>query len=562
MSSNNLNQLQSPVEAFYQRIQHDPEQLCFVQPLADQRTDKFNWSRVNHEVRCMAAYLQSLQLPAQSHIALFSKNCAHWMMADMAIWLAGHISVPLYPILSADTIQQILQHSDCRGIFIGKLDNWESMQAGIDDQLFKISFPYSPEAVVKRCPEWDNIIASHSPLIGNPKPKLDDLATIIYTSGTTGAPKGVMHSFRTIGMAALLGTNIYSVNQNDRVLSYLPLAHVVERSTVEIGQLYIGFTIYFAHSLDTFPEDLRRAKPTLFLAVPRIWEKLQQIVTDKLPPKLFNFLIKTPVIAYLFKRKLLVTMGLGKVRLALSGAAPLSTSTIQWYQQLGLNILEGYGMSENFAYSHSSRNCNAKPGYVGEANPGVECQISSTGEVLIRTPTNMLGYYKAEQATREVLDEEGFLHTGDTGEIDELGRLKITGRIKELFKTSKGKYVAPAPIENRLVSNPYIDQACVTGATLGQPIALINLSVSATKKLTKNDFRQQLQQQLEALLQTANNAADKHERLSCLVVVPEVWGPDNGFTTPTLKIKRAFIDQYYHEHYNTWANAGSAVVFH
>jgi long-subunit acyl-CoA synthetase (AMP-forming) len=550
----------TPIAAFYQRVAQMPDNICFVQPVGDEVIE-YSWARVNDEVRRMANYLYSLELPPQSNIALFSKNCVHWIIADLAIWMAGHVSVPLYPTLTAESIAAIMEHSECSAIFVGKVDGWEAMKPGVPANIPVIGFPSSPEAVLRDYPKWDTILETCPPFEASPDRDRDELATIVYTSGTTGMPKGVMHSFGTMGTAGILAGELYNTNADDRALSYLPLAHVAERAAMEICQLYQGFTIYFSHSLDTFAQDLQRASPTLFFAVPRIWMKMQQAVLGKVSPGLFKLLINTPLVSRWFANKLLKGIGLSDVKIALSGAAPLSLTIINWYRQLGLEILEGYGMTENFAYSHTSAIGHSKPGYVGTANPQVDCRFTDAGELLVRSPCNMLGYYKAPELTAEVLGADGFFATGDIGEIDEQGRLRITGRVKELFKTSKGKYVAPAPIENLLMSHSAIEQICVTGASLPSPVALVNLSERVVKQLADAEFRAELVAELTELREVTNKSLDKHERISCLVIVPEAWAVENNFTTPTLKIKRQQIDSYYGPRFEQWSAQQKPVIF-
>lgn len=550
----------TPMAAFYQRVEQIPANICFVQPRGD-GVDEYSWARVDGEVRRIANHLQSLQLPPGSNVALFSKNCVHWILADLAIWMAGHVSVPLYPTLTPESIAAIMEHSGCKAIFVGKIDGWDEMKAGIPGNIPVVGFPSSPDEIIAGHPQWDSLLQSCQPFEGSPQRELDELATIVYTSGTTGMPKGVMHSFRTMGVAGMLAGELYETDASDRALSYLPLAHVAERAAVEICQLYQGFTVYFAHSLESFAEDLRRASPTTFFAVPRIWMKMQQGVLGKVSPRLLKLFMSTPIVSTWFGNKLLQGIGLSDVRIALSGAAPLSTSIINWYRKLGLEILEGYGMTENFAYSHTSAIGHSKAGYVGKANPLVDCRIGEGGEIQVKSPTTMMGYYKAPELTAEVLGEDGYFYTGDIGEIDAQGRLRITGRVKELFKTSKGKYVAPAPIENRLLTDDYIEQICVTGASLPSPIALINLSERAVKKLADQQFRSELIEELAALRETTNEQLDKHERIACLIIVPEAWGVENSFTTPTLKIKRQQIDKYYGSKFEQWAGMGEPVIF-
>lgn len=555
-----LGQYPSPLEKFYHNEKVLAERTCFVQPHADGRVEEFSWKQHADQVRRMAAHLKSLSLAPGSRIALMSSNCAHWIMADFAIWLAGHISVPLYPVLSANSIRQILEHSEAEVLFVGKLDGWDAMSAGVPDKVRTIAMPLAPPTTVAT-ERWTDVIATTEPIRENPVPKNDSVATIIYTSGTTGMPKGVMHSFATLATVGTLTGKLYGTNQTDRMLSYLPLAHVAERAAVQINQLYQEFTVYFSGSLETFADDLRRAQPTLFFAVPRIWVKLQQRVLEQIPAKKLDRLLKLPIISGIVRRKLTKALGMNKVRIGVSGAAPLSTSLMSWYQSLGITILEGYAMSENFAYSHSTQLGEAQIGYVGNANPFVDCKLSPEGEILIKSPTNMLGYYLQPELTAETIDPEGYLHTGDKGEIDNNGRLKITGRFKEIFKTSKGKYVAPAPIEDLLLRNTALEQVCVTGADLPQPIALATLSESAVKKATDSAYKAELLESLSELVKDTNSKLDKHENISTLILFSELWSVDNNFMTPTLKVKRAQLEQAHQAKFETWSTTKEPIVW-
>ncbi|NIB41568.1 AMP-binding protein [Pseudomaricurvus alkylphenolicus] len=559
-STAQLGQLPTPLERLYHHEQQRGGEIRFVQPYPDGHLENISWRESGDQIRRMAAYLKSLKLPEGSRIALLSANCAHWILADMAIWMAGHVSVPLYPVLTADSVRKIMDHSEAQVIFVGKLEDWDSMKAGIPEGTHTISLPLSPEGIQTR-QQWQRVMEQTPPMSDSPVRSRDDLATIIYTSGTTGMPKGVMHSFATMATVGSLTGELYGNRQSDRMLSYLPLAHVAERAAIEINQLYAGFPVYFSNSLETFADDLRRARPTLFFAVPRIWTKLQQRVLEQVPEQKLKRLLKLPLVSRWVKRKLTRALGMDQVRIGVSGAAPLSTSLMDWYESLGITILEGYAMSENFAYSHSTRPGQSKIGFVGVPSPFVDCKISSQGEILIKSPTNMLGYYLQPELTAETIDTEGYLHTGDKGEIDSQNRLKITGRIKEIFKTSKGKYVAPAPIEDLLLRNTWLEQICVTGDNLPQPIALATLSAAAVERCSCPDFRQQLQQALQQLLKDTNSRLDKHEHLSALVLFRQLWTVDNNFMTPTLKVKRAVLEDVYRPQFDQWGRQGGAVVW-
>ncbi len=560
-TQNSIANLRSPLEALYNQEQRQASSVAFVQPHPDGSVREYTWKEVGDEARRMASYIQCLDLEPGSRIALMSGNCAHWIIADIAIWMAGHISVPLYPILSSTSIKQILDHSGAKVIFVGKLAGWEEMSKGVPADIHRINLPLAPVSARGRDIDWEKVMTQCKPISDSPVRPLDDVATIIYTSGTTGMPKGVMHSFRTMATVGTLAGDLYETGPTDRMLSYLPLAHVAERAAVEINQLYQGFRVYFSDSLNTFADDLRRARPTLFFAVPRIWTKLQQRVLEQVPDEKLNRLLKTPVISWFIRKKLTKALGMDAVRIGISGAAPLSTSLMAWYRSLGIEILEGYAMSENFAYSHSTRLGESKIGYVGSASPQVDCKISERGEILVKSPTNMLGYYNEPELTAEALDAEGYMHTGDKGEVDQAGRLKITGRLKEIFKTSKGKYVAPAPIEDLLLRNTSLEQVCVTGADLPQPIALVTLSDRAAALLHNESDKAELVAALERLIKTTNASLDKHENLASLVIFAQVWTVESNLMTPTLKLKRVIIDEKFQHHYEPWRATSETVIF-
>ncbi|MDX1597339.1 MAG: AMP-binding protein [Marinobacter sp.] len=547
-----------PLDMVYHWEKAKANSLYMTQPMGNGQVEEYTWKRAVDEARRMASYLKSLNLPEKSRVGIISKNCAQWIMSDWAIWMAGHISVPLYPTLNEDTVNYILNHSECEVVFIGKLDDWDMMKPGIPEGTRCVSYPLSPPNDFET---WDDLVAKFPPMEENTSRDPDELATIVYTSGSTGRPKGVMLSFENMAFAAMGGTEVLGVGPDERMLSYLPLAHVFERTFVELGSVYAGFHLFFAESLDTFVQDLQRAQPTLFLSVPRLWVKFQHGVLQKLPKKKLDRLLKIPVVSGLIKKKVLKGLGLDKVKLAGSGSAPLSHDVLDWYRNLGLELLEGYGMSENFAYSHMSKPGRSRTGYVGEPAPGVEVKISDMGEILVKSPATMMGYYKDEEKTRETFTEDGFLKTGDKGEIDDMGRLKITGRIKEIFKTSKGKYIAPAPIENRLMSHDAIEMVCVSGANQTQPHALVMLGEETRPKLADEAFRKELEASFKDLIKEVNKTVDPHEQLAFITVVSDEWSIENSFLTPTLKLKRNVVEDAYQEKVDSWYAKREPVIW-
>ena len=552
--------LMTPLEAFYEREATQADEICFIQPYPDGSIEEISWRQVGEQVRKMASYLQALDFAPGSNIAILSNNCAHWIMADLAIWMSGHTSVPLYPVLTANSVEQILSHSGAKAIFAGKLPGFVQMRPGIPHGVQILTFPLSPGEARRAYTDWDEVVATSTELTDSPARSLDELATIIYTSGTTGVPKGVMHSFQTLALVGKQAGHIYDMSSADRKLSYLPMAHVAERVAIEINQLYYGYKTYFSDSLATFAEDLRRARPTLCFAVPRIWTKFQQRVLEQIPQEELHRLLSNPEEAEQARALVLGGLGLDQTRVGVSGAAPLPTALIEWFQMLGIEILEGYGMTENFAYSHSTRSGESRVGYVGTPSNYVQCKLGDSGEIMVKSPANMLGYYKEPQLTAEAFDPEGFLHTGDKGETDAHGRLKITGRIKEIFKTSKGKYVAPAPIENLLSRNTRLEQVCVTGAEQPAPIGLATLSESACEHLVNGGSVGEIISELESLLIETNSKLDKHEQLATLVIFRRAWSIEDNLVTPTLKIKRSEIDKSFGESFDRWSAAPERVI--
>ena len=553
-----------PEQLALQRLYHwektTPGKVILTQPLGGGAVRDFAWGEAIGEVRRMAAHLRSLGFPPGSRIAILSKNCAHWLLADFAIWMAGHVSVPLYPTLAAGTIRQILEHSESKLLFVGKLDGWEAMRPGIPAGLPCIGLPLAPK---NDFPQWDAIVAATPPLADSPLRDGNELSTLMYTSGTTGVPKGVMHSFATFAWSVNAGLKRVPLDGSARLLSYLPLAHVAERALVEHALLATGMHVFFAESLETFTADLQRARPTVFFSVPRLWVKFQQAVDAKMPPAKLQRLLRIPIVRGLVSKKILRALGLDACDYAAGGAAPMPPELLRWYARLGLPIAEVYGMTENCGVSHATLRGVERLGTVGQPQYGVETRIDpASGEIQMRSPGVMLGYYKEPGLTAEAIDADGWLHTGDKGALDPEGNLRITGRVKDLFKTSKGKYVAPAPIEDRLVMNGAVEACVVTGANLGQPLGIVMLNADAAQRSAAPEGRAALEASLAEHLTKVNDGLDPHEQLECLVVVAESWSVENGFITPTFKVKRNRIEEAYAPLFERWTASRRAVVWH
>jgi long-subunit acyl-CoA synthetase (AMP-forming) len=547
------------LQSAYRFEKEHADDLYMTQPMGGGVVERYTWARTLDEARRTAAYLRSLELPEKSQIAIVSKNCAHFIMADLAIWMAGHVSVALYPTLNTETVEYILEHSESKFIFVGKLDNLDEIVDGIPKDMPRATFPLSPSDAEGK--SWDEIISEFEPIEDSPTRPADELAILIYTSGSTGRPKGVMHNLGAMSQAARAIAKATDVTRNDRMLSYLPLAHAMERWLVESVSLCLGMQIFFAESLDTFVDDLQRARPTIFASVPRLWLKFQLGVFKKMPQKRLETLLKIPIINAIIRKKILGGLGLDACRLAGTGSAPIPKELIEWYRELGLDLLEAYGMSENFCYSHMSLPGKARAGYVGNTYPGVDCKINDNGEILVKSPGDMMGYFKEPEMSKEAFTEDGYLRTGDRGELDSAGRLKITGRVKELFKTSKGKYVAPAPIENLINIDSRVELSCVFGSGRPKACAVVNLAEDFQDAGSSASKRAEVEERLKALLSSVNEQVEGYEELQFLAVSKEAWSTENGLLTPTLKIRRPAIEDRYGPMLDDWYESGSKIIW-
>ena len=553
----------SVLECIYQHEKNLADKIFLTQPVGGGKVLDYTWAQTVDQSRRMAAHLKTLGLPHGAKVALLSKNCAHFFMAEMAIWMAGYTTVAIFPTESADTVKFVLQHSESSLLFVGKLDEWHKQAPGVPESMPRIALPLAPATPYD---SWDAITARTQPLQGDVLRDDNDLAMIIYTSGSTGQPKGAMHNFARIsevghGIAKRINDSL-GYDRDHRMLSYLPLAHVFERAWAETVALVHGrIHMYFAESLDTFIQDLNRAQPTIFVSVPRLWLKFQQGVFAKMPAKKLNLLLSLPFIGKVVAKKVLTGVGLDKVEMAGSGSAPLPPDLIRWYRRIGLNLVEGYAMTEDFAYSHSSDETYNEPGYVGIPYEGVQVRISDEGEILIKSPGQMVGYYKRPDLDAESFTADGFFKTGDLGSRRPDGQLKITGRLKELFKTSKGKYVAPAPIENLLNAHPMIELSMVSGSGFESAYALVVLAEDMRPKLKQSDVRSEVEKALADLLAEVNQGIADYERLKMLVVASEPWSIENGCLTPTMKIKRSRIEYAVQHQLDNWYASRSNVIW-
>lgn len=532
-----------------------PDRIFLRQPMGGQ-WKTWTYQQAGNEIRKMATALQSIDLPPKSNIAILSKNCAHWLMADLAILMAGHVSVPLYANSSPASIKQILEHSESKAIFVGKLDEYDQQKHGISSSVKIISFDFYGIADGLK---WSDLMNTYPALQKiEHRPELE-LLTIMYTSGTTGTPKGVMFHSKAFDHTTEILIRYLNkwekLPENPQLFSYLPLCHIAERNLTEMLSCYSGATISFVESLDTFGRDLAAVQPDLFFGVPRIWAKFQEKILEKMPQKKLDTLLSIPIVSTLVKNKIKKSLGLKNAGLKGTAAAPIPVSLLQWFDKLDIRLREIYGMTENCALSHSNQE-ELRFGTVGKAMESVEVKFSDEDEIMTRHVALMMGYYKEPEMTAGVMTPDGFLRTGDQGKLDKDGFLTITGRVKDLFKTDKGKYISPAPIEMKLLRNPDIEQVCVVGMGIPQPIALVVLS-----QIGKSKSKNEVIASLEKSIHEVNPTVEHYEQLKKAVIMKEDWSIANGMMTPTMKVKRNEVEKIQVPKYPQWYAMDGVVLW-
>ena len=532
------------------------------QPFGDS-WEEYTWGETGQLARRLATGLKSLGLNKGSHIGLISKNCREWIIADLAIIMAGYVSVPFFPNLKSTEIKSLIEFGEVSALFVGKLENWEEMKNGVDKDLPIIAFPhYENNSIVSEGFQWDEFISKFEPQRENYHPNLDDVWTIIFTSGTTGNPKGVVLSFKINQSTDVMYTKNYNplcvdFDGNNSFFSYLPLNHIAERIAIEFTAFKNGGVISFTESIETFVKNLSDVQPSVFFGVPRIYTKFQLGILSKFNQKKLDILLAIPLLSNIIKKKLKKALGLYNAKVVVSGAAAMQIAQRNWFRKIGVNITIGYGMTENCAITTQLPGSNfTKPGSVGKVQPQVEIKIDdSTEEVLMRGPYMMLGYFNDKIITNNTI-KDGWLHTGDKGRIDSDGYLYITGRVKDTFKTSKGEFIDPGKIEAMFGEVDFFDQVCVVGLGIPQPIMLVNIS-EVGKKLEKNDLENKLTEKLNSV----NELSFNYKKVAKIIICKDLWTPENEILTPTMKIKRGNVDKLYQDNYLDWYNNSKKIVW-
>ena len=562
-------------------------------PLEKSFSTKYNgkWESISSEIFCEQAEaisnaLIELGIEAQDKIAMISSNNrTEWSLVDIGLLTVGAVNVPIYPTISAQDYEYILNHSESQYCFVSDKEVYDKVMA-VKKNIKSLKKVYSFDQI-NGCAHWSELLdigkdKPHQETVQKRKDEVNpaDLATIIYTSGTTGVPKGVMLSHHNVVSNVLSSSKRLPLTIGEAsALSFLPVCHIFERVILYI-YMYNSVSVYFAESLETIADNLREVKPQVMTAVPRLLEKVYDKIYAKgeelsgVKQKLFYWAVNIGLqyepygqngAWYEFKlkiaRKLILSkwqeaLG-GNLKLIASGSAALQPRLARVFTAAGMTLVEGYGLTETSPVIsvNDMRKSHFRIGTVGKVIDGVTVVIAEDGEILCKGPNVMMGYYKEEAKTKEVMTGE-FFHTGDIGELDQEGFLKITDRKKEMFKTSGGKYIAPQVIENQMKQSLFIEQIMVVGAGRKMPTALIQPNVEFVMNWL-SDHGIQVNSLEEAVKENKLIAAfqkeiDHHnsffgswEQIKKFQLTPNEWTIDEGHLTPTMKLKRKVIAEKY-----------------
>ena len=552
---------------------------------------QYRWDAYAERAAAVGLGLKALGVGPGDRVAVHSLNRPAWLLADLGAQGIGAITVGVYPTSPSAEVQYLLDHSGAT-VLVAEDEEQVDKALAVRDQLPELQHIV---VVDPRGVDLDDpLLMTFAELekLGQERGGLDDYAAlvaqldpteaaiIVYTSGTTGPPKGAMLSHDNLLAAAANGQLVYTVSADDEVLSYLPLCHIAERLVSVIDALAHGYVVNFGDGLDDLTADLREVQPTFFLGVPRVWEKLMATVSIRMEDagwlKRANYRFWMARGARLARRRwrtslgplgrlqyalgwlllyrsLREKVGMARIRYALSGAAPIAPQVLEWLWALGVPVLEGYGMTENTAQATVTPADDVRIGKVGKAVPGCELRIAEDGEILTRGPGTFLGYFRNPEATAEAIDEDGWLHTGDVGQLDDDGFLTITDRKKDIVITAGGKNISPSEIENRLKVSPYVREAVVIGDQRRYLVALIGIELDTVGRWA---LQQQLpfttyadlssKPEVKALILDVVDRVNRElapvEQVKHFALLPKELEQEDGEVTATQKVKRRAIE--------------------
>lgn len=581
-------------EIFFNGLDRFGQKPVALRTKRDGRWQDISYAEVSDKVQCLAAGLRELGIQAGSNIAILAENRPEWAYADYACLTIRCADVPIYPTLPPGQISYILRDSGAVAIIVStkaQLDKILSIRQPDVLPALRQIIAVDADAVGPGVLSFEDVLTrGRAALAKYPTwradalgAKPDDLATLIYTSGTTGDPKGVMLTHGNLCSNVVAGLKSLDCRETDECLSFLPLSHVFERMAGHYCMWQSGVLINYAQSVDTVSADIVERKPTIVLSVPRLYEKiyakvLEGAASSPIKKKIFNWarangeawaehvLAKKPVPATLGLKKAIGNMLVfkklqqktgGRLRYFVSGGAPLSAEIAKFFFAAGLPIYEGYGLTETSPVITVNSREYVRMGTVGRTVEGVEVRIAPDGEILTRGPHVMKGYYNKPQATAEVIDHEGWFHTGDIGMVDTDGFLRITDRKKDIIVTAGGKNIAPQPIENRVKTNTFVLNAVMIGDKRKYPVMLVVPNLEILREWASS---QQLSFPDDAALVASPEAGDKIEREikkalrdlaqfempKKVVLIQRDFSIESGELTPTLKVKRRVVEKNYY----------------
>ncbi len=492
----------------------------------------WTWAEARDESNAIAAWLEHHFQDAGHRVAILSRNRAHWMLADMAICAAGQVSVPMFTTLTPDVARYILEFSGCELLVLGEAENWQAVREVLPPTLRILTLPGCDG--MSDGYRWNDAVVEFAGSKPRHHCRHDELMSIIFTSGTTGNPKGVMQSHDSMLVPMLRCKHAFSLRANPRFLSYLPLSHVAERQLVWIQSLIYGGEVTFNESLATLVRDMAATRPNYFFGPPRVWEQLQLGIIARFgSQEQLDAALESggEVVA----AKIREGLGLHEADYLLTAAAPTPTALIEWYHRLGIALMEGYGQTEAMGLIANNSE-DFRLGSIGRTVAGVEARISDSGELLVRAEGLAEGYYQLPGKTAETF-VDGWVHTGDRARVDADGFFYITGRVKDYFKTIRGKFVSPVPIETEFARCRWVDQQCLLGRGYSKTVMVCVLSPMAAEQQ-----RERITADLQALVEGLNQQVERHARIGGLIVTDQAWTIENGMLTPTLKLRREQVE--------------------
>lgn len=512
-----------------------PDQI-WMRDLVESSSVDYPWGATVAEIDRVASWLE-LAFGQGERMALLSKNRAHWIMADLAVINSGNVAVPLFTTHAQATAEYILSFTEAKVLFLGETENWSSVKTVLPEGCLLVTLP----GVACDLPhkKWEELVADAPSEQSKYEPHPDDIISLVFTSGTTGLPKGVIQTHATNLIPMRRCQYLFTQREQPRWFSYLPLSHIAERQIVEFSSVNTGGEIWFNESLETLARDLPRCRPHIFFGPPRVWEQLRQSVTAKFggAEALAQALANDPAGV-----QTLVTtaLGLDQVEYCLTAAAPTPPPLIQWWDDVGVRLCEGFGQTEAMGLIITDP-ADRRIGSIGKPAGEVEVKIGDNDEMLIKAEGCTPGYYNRPEKTAE-LWQDGWLHTGDKVRIDQDGFIFITGRVKDYFKTIQGKFVAPPPIEGLFAENPHSEQQCLLGRGYSKTVMITVLNEPA-RQLPKEE----IEAAAVATVESINAQIEKHARIGAVIFSQKPWTIENEILTPTMKIRREQIENKFGE---------------